>query len=85
MDYPNLVRFIILLGNNEILALSKLKAFADDKINVTQNIEIVFCRIKNIVGKEENTCYQYFLFFPPNVFSKLAQCSKDYLPHNPNF
>ena len=41
-----------------------MKAFADDKSNVTQNIKVVFHRIENIVGKEENTGYQYFLLFP---------------------
>ena len=30
------------------------KPFADDKLNVTQNIQFVFKRIENIVGKEEN-------------------------------
>ena len=42
----------------------KLKAFADDKLNVTQNIKVVFNRIENIVAKEENAGYQHFLLFP---------------------
>ena len=50
--------------SDDILTLSKLKAFADDKLNVAQNIEVVFHRIENIVGKEENACYQHFLLFP---------------------
>ena len=32
--------------------------------NVTQNITVVFRRIENIVGKEENAGYQHFLLFP---------------------
>ena len=43
---------------------SKLKAFADDRLNVTQNVKVVFHRIENIVGKEENAGYQHFLLFP---------------------
>ena len=64
--------------DDEILGLSKLKAFADDNLNVTQNIKVVFHRIENIVGKEENAGYQHFLLFPqcfqkefPSSVSKL--------------
>ena len=52
------------LPDDKILDLTKLKAFADDKLNVTQNIKGVFHRIENIVGKEENAGYQHFLLFP---------------------
>ena len=52
------------LPDDKILDLPKLKAFADDKLNVTQNIKGVFHRIENIVGKEENAGYQHFLLFP---------------------
>ena len=45
------------------LTLSKLKAFADNEINVTLMIKSVFDRVKNIVGKAENAGYQYFLLF----------------------
>ena len=41
--------------------LSKRKAFADDKINVTQTLKYVFGRIENSVEKGENTVYQNFL------------------------
>ena len=54
---------------------SKLKAFADDKLNVTQNIGVVFHWIKYIVGKEENAGYQHFLLFPQcfqKAFSSIA-------------
>ena len=50
--------------DDKILGLSKLKAFADDKLNIIQNIEVVFHSIENIVGKEENAGYQHFLLFP---------------------
>ena len=52
------------LPDNKFLGLSKLKAFADNKLNVTQNVKVVFHRLENIVGKEENAGQQYFLLFP---------------------
>ena len=42
------------LPNDKILDLSKLNAFADDKINVTQKLKSGLGRVENIVGKEEN-------------------------------
>ena len=42
----------ISLPNDTFLDWSKLKAFADDKINVTEEIEFVFERIENIMGKK---------------------------------
>ena len=41
------------LPDKKISDWSKLKAFADDKLNVTQNIKVVSHSIENIVGKEE--------------------------------
>ena len=52
------------LPNDKILDWSKLKAFADDKINVLKMMIFIFDRIENIVGKEENAGYQHFLLFP---------------------
>ena len=52
------------LPNDKILDWSKFKSLADDKINVTQNLKFVLGRIENILGKEENAGYQYFLLFP---------------------
>ena len=43
---------------------SKLKAFANDKINVEEKLKYVFGRVENIVGKGENAGYQHFLLFP---------------------
>ena len=58
------------LPNNKILDWSKLKALADDKINVAQKLKFVSGRIENIVGKGENVGYQHFLLFP-TMFSKV--------------
>ena len=46
------------LPNDKILDQSKLKAFADNKINVTEKLKFVLGRVENIVGKEENAGYQ---------------------------
>ena len=50
--------------NSKFLDLSKLKAFADDKINVTEKLKLVLGTGGNIVGKGENAGYQHFLLFP---------------------
>ena len=52
------------LPNDKILDVTKLKAFADDKINVAQKMISVFDRVENIVEKGENAGYQHFLLFP---------------------
>ena len=52
------------LPNDKFLGLPKLKAFADDNLDVTQDIKVVFHRIENIVEKEENAGHQHFLLFP---------------------
>ena len=52
------------ITNNEISDLSQLKAFADNKINVTQILNFDLGRVKNIVGKREKADYQHFLLFP---------------------
>ena len=52
------------LPNHKYLDWSKLKAFADDKINVTEKMKFVFGRVENIVGKGENAGYQHFHLFP---------------------
>ena len=54
----------ISLPNDKILDGSKLKAFADDKINVNKKIKFALGRIESIVGKGENAGYQHFLLFP---------------------
>ena len=43
---------------------SKLKVFADNKINVTEKLKFVSERVENIVGKGENAGYQHFFLFP---------------------
>ena len=52
------------LPNDKILDWSNLKAFAGDKINVTENLKFVLGRTENIMGKGENAGNQHFLLFP---------------------
>ena len=56
--------FFNALPNDKILDLSKFKAFADHKLNVTQKMKFVSSRVENIVGKGENAGYLHFLLFP---------------------
>ena len=59
------------LPNNILLDWSKLKAFADDILNIATIIIYVFYGLENIVGKGENAGYQYFPPFP-HCFQKLS-------------
>ena len=52
------------LLNNKILDWPKLKAFADDKMNVAEMMISVSDGVENIVEKGENAGYQHFLLFP---------------------
>ena len=50
--------------------LSKLKALADNNVNVREKLKFVLGSMENIVGKGENAGYQHFPPFP-TVFSKI--------------
>ena len=50
------------LPNNKFLDLPKLKAYADDKINMTEKLKFFRARVENMVGKGENAGYQDFLY-----------------------
>ena len=52
------------LPNNKILDWSKLKAVAEDKINMREKLKFVLGRVENIAGKGENAGYHNFLLFP---------------------
>ena len=49
---------------DKILDLSKFKAFAEDKIDVSKKMNFVLGRVENIVGNGENAGYRHFLLFP---------------------
>ena len=56
--------------HDTILDQTKLKASADDQLDVTKTIIYVFDRIENIVRKEEIVCTSNFSF-SHNVFKRL--------------
>ena len=51
------------LPNDKILELTKMKAFADNKLNVAYMTISLFDRVKNTVGNGDHTGYQHFLLF----------------------
>ena len=51
------------LPNDNILDETKLKALADDKLNVAKLTISLFERVENIVRKGENARYKHFLLF----------------------
>ena len=57
--------------HNKILDHTKLKAFADDKLNVTKMIISVCDRVENIVGTREIANTSNFSF-SHNVFKRLS-------------
>ena len=59
-----------LFPHDKILDQTKLKAFADDKLNVIKMIISVFDRVENIVAKGEIACTSNF-YFSHNVFKRL--------------
>ena len=54
----------LFLQNDKILDCSKFKSFADDKINVNEQLKFCLGGVENIMGKGENADYQHFLLFP---------------------
>ena len=47
----------------KFLDMTKLKAFADHKLNVAKITIFLFDRAENTVGQGENAGYQHFLLF----------------------
>ena len=66
-----LVKRFNALPNDKILGQFKLKAFADDKINVAENFKFVLERVENMVGKKEKMLVTSILSFSHNVFKRL--------------
>ena len=58
------VHMINPLPNDKFSDCSKLKAFADDNLNLAKKLKFVIGRVENIVGKGENAGNQHFLLFP---------------------
>ena len=56
------------LQNDKTSDEYNLKAFEEDKINMTENLKFVFGRVENIVRKKVITM-QHFLLFPLSFIS----------------
>ena len=67
------------LPNDKILDMIKLKAFADDKLNVTEMKISLYDRVENTVRKGKNAGNQHFLLFPQCLLkpSSLGLLSRD--------
>ena len=52
------------LPDDKMLDWSKLKAFADDVLNLAEMMVIIHKSLENLVGKGENAGYQHFPHFP---------------------
>ena len=52
------------LPNNKILDWTKLKAFAEHKLNVARILIYYYDRVEDTRGNGKNAGYQYFLYFP---------------------
>ena len=61
--------FLNFLPNDKMLDWSKLKAFAEDKINVNERLKFGLGEVENIVAKGENAGYLHILLFI-TMFSK---------------
>ena len=59
------------LPNDKIKDVTKLKAFADDKLNIVKMMVSLYDRVEKAVEKRENAGYQHFLFFPQCFQSRL--------------
>ena len=66
----------ISLPDDKIVALTKLKAFADDKFSVAEMMISFRDRLENIEEKGENADYQHFLLFP-QCFQKVSSPSRE--------
>ena len=62
--------------SSEILDLSRLNAFADDKINVTRTLKFGSVRVENIVGKGENAGYSMCYLYLSNAIVGNSQVPK---------
>ena len=51
---------IVTGSNDKILDWSKFKAFADDKINVTEKLKFVLGTVENIVGNRRKCSHSVF-------------------------
>ena len=69
------------LPNDKILGCSKLKAFADNKINETKKLKFVLQRVENIVKRRKSWLPAFSPFtrcFQKASFSRLLKAGHDW-------
>ena len=73
---------------NKILVCSKLKAFAEDRLNVTEKGHFFFEKVENTVEKKKMVVTRLF-FFSLNVIKKPLPwgqlCDKEFILHQMRF
>ena len=69
---------VLTLPNDKYLYLSRLKAFADDNLNVDQKMEFAFDRVENIVGKGAAAFSSFPTMFSKGFFPRVIK-SQDYM------
>ena len=62
--FSRVVTLLNSFPNDKILDTIKLKAFANNKLNIAKMTISPFDRAENTVGKGENAGYQHFLLIP---------------------
>ena len=65
------LKYLNLLPNDKIVDWSNLKAFADDKVYVTEKLKFFMGRVENILGRGEKYWLPVFSIFPKK-FSKVS-------------
>ena len=71
-DFVVFGRFVYqLFTKRQLLAWSKLKAFADEKINVTEKMEILYRMRKKRLREKEKMLVTSIFSFSHNVFKRL--------------
>ena len=63
-DNRIMVQIGLTLSQTTIFSLTKLKPFADNKLNTAKMMISLFDKVENTVGNGENAGYQHFLLFP---------------------
>ena len=81
-----LVYLILFIIKQNQTSKYKLKAFAEDRIDLIMKLKFGFGVVENIMGKGENAGHQYSLLFSHYVFEKLSSSgSFNSFPNKPWF
>ena len=73
------------IPNNKIMDWSKLKAFADNNLNVNEKLKIVLGRVENIVGKRLNAFSPFPTMFAKGFFLRVVKSRDCVVKREPTF